>query len=67
MQRYSDVVPGSIPFQSLPVIAVKQRMSLNHEKQDAESNSVPVLVPFSTQFKQSCRFDFLTFSKSKTQ
>ena len=67
MQRYSDVVPGSIPFQSLPVIAVKQRMSLNHEKQVAESNSVPVLVPFSTQFKQSCRFDFLKFSKGKTQ
>ena len=43
MQRYSDVVPGSTPFQSLPVIAVKQRAGLNHEKRVAESNSVPVL------------------------
>ena len=44
MQHYSDVVPGSTPFQSLPVIAVKQRVSLNHEKKRvAESNSVPVL------------------------
>ena len=43
MQRYSDVVPGSTPFQSLPVIAVSQRMNLNHEKRVAESNSVPVL------------------------
>ena len=43
MQRYSDVVPGSTQFQSLPVIAVKQRVGLNHEKRAAESNSVPVL------------------------
>ena len=42
MQRYSDVVPGSTQFQSLPVIAVKQRVGLNHEKRAAES-TVPVL------------------------
>ena len=37
VQRYSDVVPGSAPFQSLPVIAVKQRVSLNHEKNELQS------------------------------
>ena len=43
MQRDSDVVPGSTPFQSLPVIAIKRRVGLNHKKRVAESNSVPVL------------------------
>ena len=68
MQHYSDVVPGSTPFQSLPVTAVKQRVSLNHAKPSCRVEfSSCARVPYSTQFKQSCKFDFLKFSKSKTQ